>query len=175
MHKSGKRNEKNEIEKILLQMINKRSKRKPFTEEELKEFDNIFNPIDNDLRRLKKLIGSEDGLLNKEWQKNKNELSNTQLRMMAVNPKLLLPNEYSRFGFDLNYVATLSEEEIENINKKIMEEMIRDEFTTKQQKVKKKSRLVLSCGNGFVDKLLLMSIMATEIMIGIIITVSIGG
>ena len=42
-----------EIEKILIEMINKRSKRKEFTVEELAEFDTIFNPTDGDLKKIK--------------------------------------------------------------------------------------------------------------------------
>lgn len=164
-----------EIERILLEMISKRSKRKPFTAEEIKEFDKIFNPIDGNLRKIKSMIGTEDGLINKTWQQNKYELTNTQIRLMAVNPKLLLPEEYEKFGYDLKYVATLSEEEIDSINKKIIEEIIRQDATNIETTVKTRRQIVFSCGNGFVDKLLLTSIMATEIMIGIVIMVTIGG
>lgn len=178
--KTFKSNEKasgliTEIEKLLLEMIIKRSKRKPFTEEEIKAFDNIFNPIEGDLKRIKNLIGTRDGLINKVWQQNKYELTNTQMKLMAINPKLLLPGEYAKFGYDLKYVATLSEDEIDAINKRIIEEMIRQEATSIIPITKKSRRIIFSSGNGFVDKLLLLSIMATEIMIGIVIAVNIGG
>lgn len=164
-----------EIEKLLLQMIVKRSKRKAFTESEIKEFDKIFNPIDGDLKRIKNMIGTRDGLINKVWQQNKYELTNTQMRLMAVNPKLLLPEEYAKFGYDLKYIATLSEAEIDAINKTIIEEIIRKDSCNVETTVKRRNRIVFSCGNGFVDKLLLASIMATEVMVGIIIAVTLGG
>ena len=64
-----------EIEKILIEMINKRSKRKEFTVEELAEFDTIFNPTDGDLKKIKSLLGTNDGLIQKTWCEIKNDCS----------------------------------------------------------------------------------------------------
>ena len=164
-----------EIEKILIEMINKRSKRKEFTPEELAEFDTIFNPTDGDLKKIKSLLGTDAGLIIKEWEFNRNELSNTQLRMIAVNPNLLMPEEYSKYGYDIKNIAVLSEEEIKSINKTIVDEMIRKNNDSKKSVFKKKNRIVFSCGNGFVDKLMLLSIMATELKIGVVIASIFGG
>ena len=164
-----------EIEKILIEMINKRGARKEFTPEELREFDTIFNPIDGDLKKIKSLLSSDTGLIIKEWENHKYELSNTQLRMIAVNPNLLMPEEYAKYGYDINSIAVLTEDEIKKINETIVEEMIRKNNDSKKTFFKKKNKIVFSCGNGFVDKLMLLSIVATELMIGIIIATSIGG
>lgn len=164
-----------EIEKILIEMINKRSKKREFTQEELAEFDTIFNPIDGDLKKIKSLLGTNDGLIQKTWTENKYELSNTQLRMIAVNPNLLMPEEYSAYGYDIRSIAMLSEEEIKNINKTIVDEMIRKSTKDNKTIFKKKNRIILTCGNGFVDKLMLLSIIATELMVGIVIATIIGG
>lgn len=164
-----------EIEKILIEMINKRSKRKEFTAEELAEFDTIFNPTAGDLKKIKSLLSTNDGLIIKEWENNRYELSNTQLRMMAVNPNLLMPEEYSKYGYDIRSIAVLSEDEIKKVNKTIVEEMIRKTTDSKKTFFKKRNKIILTCGNGFVDKLMLLSIVATEIMIGIVIATSIGG
>lgn len=164
-----------EIEKILIEMINKRSKRKEFTVEELAEFDTIFNPTDGDLKKIKSLLGTNDGLIQKTWCESKNELSNTQLRMIAVNPNLLMPEEYAKYGYDINCIAILSEEEIKKINTTIVDEMIRKSAKDKKIVFKKKNKLVLTSGNGFVDKLMLLSIVVTEIMVGIVIATSIWG
>lgn len=161
----------NEIEKILIEMINKRSKSKEFTEEDFQEFDSIFNPV-GDLRKLKKILSTEDGLIEKTWQDNKFELTNTQLRMRALNPNLLMPEEYAKYGFDIKSVASMSALQIENINNKIKEE---NEIKNSKKRLKRRNRIVLSCGNGFVDKLVLTSVIATEIMIGLIIATHIGG
>ena len=43
---------------------------------------------------------------------------------MAVNPTLLHPSVYQEYGLDIRNVATLPEDEIININKKINEELL---------------------------------------------------
>lgn len=164
----------NEIEKIIIEMINKRSKRREFTQEEIAEFDTIFNPRDGELKKLKKLISTDDGLIIKKWEDNKYGLTNTQIRMMAINPNLLDPDRYSKFGFDIKTMALLPAEEIEKINSKIIEEENRTFVMEKQPLLPRKNRVVLTSGNGFVDKLLIMSILMTQVMIALIIASIIG-
>lgn len=166
----------NEIEKILIEMIDKRSKRKEFTEEEIQEFDTIFNPISGDLKKIKSLVSSNNGLIIKTWETNKFGFTNTQLRMMAVNPNLLNPEYYTKYGFDIETIASMTEDEINNINYKItVEEKREKEPKQKFNILKKRNKILLTSGNGFVDKLMLFSIVATEIMIGVIIATHIGG
>lgn len=164
-----------EIEKLLLEMINKRSTRREFSKEELQEFDKIFNPIEGDLKKLKNLVSSDMGLIVRAWQDNKYELTNTQLRMIAINPNLLNREQYAKFGFDIRTVATLSEEEINKINATIWNEENRIYEPLTHKVFKRKKKIVLTTGNGFVDKLMIVSIVATEIMIGIVIATIIGG
>ena len=95
--------------------------------------------------------------------------------MIAVNPNLLMPEEYAKYGYDINCIAILSEEEIKKINTTIVDEMIRKSAKDKKIVFKKKNKLVLTSGNGFVDKLMLLSIVVTEIMVGIVIATSIWG
>ena len=163
-----------EIERILLEMIIKRGKRKEYTAEEIKEFDTIFKPNDGDLKKIKNLIASDQGLIIREWENSKYELTNTQIRMIAVNPNLLAKEEYSEYGYDIRLIATLSEEEISKVNNIIWQE------ETKQYSYNKKrmfgfKNVLLTSGNGFVDKLMLLSIVATELMIGIIVLCKLGG
>lgn len=163
-----------EIERILLEMIIKRGKRKEYTAEEIEEFDTIFKPNDGDLKKIKNLIASDQGLIIREWENSKYELTNTQIRMIAVNPNLLAKEEYSKYGYDIRLIATLSEEEISKVNNIIWQE------ETKQYSYNKKrmfgfKNVLLTSGNGFVDKLMLLSIVATELMIGIIVLCKLGG
>ncbi len=158
-----------EIERIIIDMIDKRSKRKSFTEEEILEFDTIFNPSEGELKQLKALVKSNDGLIIKKWEDSKYGLTNTQLRIMAINPNLLDPNRYSRCGLDIKTVALLSSEEIDLINAKIIEEENRVYDYEKKPLFKRRDKIVLTTGNGFVDKLMLLSIITTEIMIGLVI------
>ncbi len=163
-----------EIERIIIDMIDMRSKRRAFTEEEIREFDTIFNPADGDLKQLKKLVQSNDGLIIKKWEDSKYGLTNTQLKMMAINPNLLDPSRYDRCGYDIKTVALLSSDEIDEINARIMEEENRVIDYSKKPLFKKKNRIILTTGNGFVDKLMLLSIIATEVMIGLVIASIIG-
>lgn len=164
-----------EIESILIEMINKRNKRREFTEEEIHEFDSIFNPIEGDLKRLKSLVSSNTGLIVRYWQDNKYGLTNTQMRLMAVNPNLLMPEQYAKFGFDIRTVAVLTENEINNINDKILHEENHSLEVNNKGIFKRHQRILLTTGNGFVDKLMILSIMMTEIMVGLIIASIIGG
>lgn len=164
-----------EIEKILLEMIIKRSKRKEFTPKEISEFDKIFNPIEGNLKKIKSLVSSNNGLIVRAWQTNKLELSNTQLRMIAVNPNLLESALYTKYGYNIKTIASLSEEEIENVNHIITIEENRLNLEEPKKSAFKRGKIVLSTGNGFVDKLMLLSIIATELMIGMVIMSIIGG
>lgn len=164
-----------EIEKILLEMIIKRSKRKEFTQTELKEFDQVFNPIEGNLKKIKSLVSMNNGLIVRAWETNKLELSNTQLRMIAVNPNLLDSNLYTKYGYNIKTIASLSEDEIEKVNHIITIEENRINLEQKKPTVFKRGKIILTTGNGFVDKLLLLSIIATELMIGMVIMSVIGG
>lgn len=165
-----------EIEKILIEMIIKRGKRKEYTNQELSEFDKIFNPIEGNLKNIKSLISVNNGLIARAWETNKYELTNTQLRMIAVNPNLLDSSIYSKYGYNITTIASLSEEEIENVNHIIIVEENRVISTPEKKNIFRKSnKIVLTTGNGFVDKLMLLSIIATELMIGMVIMSVLGG
>lgn len=165
-----------EVERLLMEMIIKRSKRREFSQEEINEFDKIFNPIEGDLKKIKSLVSSNNGLIVRAWESNKFELTNTQIRMMAVHPNLLSRQEYSKYGYDIRTIASLSEEEINKINQMISIEENRTLMQSEKKSIfKRRNSLVFTTGNGFVDKLMLLSIIATELMIGMIIASILGG
>lgn len=165
-----------EIEKILMKMIIRRNNRRNFIDEEITEFDKIFNPIDGNLKRIKSLVSENSGLIIRTWESNKFELTNTQARMIAVNPKLLTQDVYHKYGYDIRTIASLPEEQIDKINDIIMyEENRKYEEKTRISLWKRSNNIVFSCGNGFVDKLMLISIAATELMIGMVIISMLGG
>lgn len=156
-----------EIEKILIKMINKRNIKKSFSNEEIQKFDEVFNPINGDLLQIKRMVNLDNGLIKKYWINTKNELTDTQIRMSAVNPNLLDASEYQKCGYDIRTIACLTEEEILKINNTINESnnyvygKVKDSFGFNKFK--------LSTGNGVVDKLLLMGIIATGLMFGLIV------
>ncbi len=145
-----------EIEKSLLKMIMKRNKRKEFTPEEIREFDKIFTPNDGDLKKLKSIISSDKELILRTWTNDKIQITNTQLGLMAVNASLLHPSVYQKYGFDIRNVASLSEEEIMDINRKIKEEEL-----IKTSRISTPLRNKKKFAYGFVNVLLILSVIGT--------------
>lgn len=148
-----------EIEKILMEMIIRRNKRKAFTESEIRMFDTIFNPSHGDLKNIKALLSNNEGLIIRFWEERKEELSNTQIRMMAVNPNLLHPSMYEKFGLDLKEIIKLSEKEINDVNARIVEEENRVLDFTKLGKITKRNNILLAPGNGFASSVLIIVIL----------------
>jgi len=163
----------NEIEHILIDMITKRSNKKPFTVEELNEFDTIFNPINGELKELKNLVDSDQGLIIREWANQKNEITNTQIKLRAVNPSLLDPRVYFKYGYDIKTIAELNDSEINEINTLIIKEENKDYLKDTNKKVK--HRIILTTGSIMVDILIILSVVVTEIMVGIVAFSSIWG
>ena len=145
-----------EIEKSLLKMIMKRSKRKTFTPEEIREFDKIFTPNEGDLKKFKSIVSSDKELILRTWTNDKIQITNTQLGLMAVNTALLHPSMYQKYGLDIRNIAVLDEDKINDINRKIKEEELIK--TTKMQMPFKKKR---KYGYGFASVLLILGVIGT--------------
>ena len=156
-----------EIEKILLDMISRRSKKREFTQDELNEFDTVFNPLNGELKKLKDLIATNRGLIIREWQNQKEELTGTQIRLKAINPNLLDPKTYFKYGFDIKTIAELSDKEIDEINTAIFREENKE--LLKANNIKQKEKLVFSTGYVMLDILLVLSSLSTIAMMGIIL------
>ena len=162
-----------EIEKILLDMISRRSKKREFTQDELNEFDTVFNPLNGELKKLKDLIATNRGLIIREWQNQKEELTGTQIRLKAINPNLLDPKVYFKYGYDIKTIASLTEQEINEVNNIIIKEENKDNYLKNDTKARR--RLVLSTGSTIIDLLVILSIIATELMVGFIVFSSLWG
>ena len=77
---------------------------------------------------------------------------------------------YKKYGYDIRTIASLSEEEIIKVNEIISIEENRRYSEPKRKNVFRiRSGPVITSGSGFVDKLMLLSIVATELMIGLVI------
>ena len=161
-----------EIEKILIEMILKRSKKHEYTSYELSEFDKIFNPI-GELKEIKSLVSADKGLIIREWENNKGIITNTQMKLRAINPNLLNPLTYSKYGYDIKTIAELSEDEINQVNSIIVKEESKDYLY--DRKLPKDRRIILTTGYVYIDILILASIIATEIMVGFIAVSAIWG
>lgn len=160
------------IEYIIIEMMKYRSRKHEFSNEEISEFETIFNPIDGDLKQIKKMISKDTGLIINTWNSNKEGLSTTQVNIMTEKPSLLRPEVYKEYGLDIHELAKLSNYQIAEVNKNILNQI---ELPKIKKEKKKYKPILITCGNGFVDKLMLLSIMMTEIMIGLVIASYIGG
>lgn len=160
-----------EIEKIIVEMLKKRAKVKKFTNDEIDKLNKIF---DNNYAFNNIFSNSNENLIKRYWLDTKANLTDTQVEMIGINPNLLSREEYSKYGFDIRTIACLSTTEISEVNKAI-EENKKKQFKMEEVSFFKRFNLYLTTGNGFVDKLMLLSIVATELMIGMIILLRLGG
>jgi len=163
----------NEIEKLLMEMINRRSKKKEFSPEELNRFDDVFNPTGGDLQKLKALVSSDEGLIIKAWENNKETIINTQTHLMPVSPSLLSSELYNKYGYDIRTIASLKENEILEVNNAIEAEECKPVEPVIETKCKR--HLALTSGSVIIDSLILMSVVATEIMLGTITSAALWG
>lgn len=159
----GKTDLTTKIEKILVNMILIKCRKRMIDEETLEWFDNYFDPIDNRLAKLHSLITYDNDAIPNYWKRKKMGLSN-KVTLMDVRTDLLAKDDYATYGINIKDVEKMSHEQVMSLNNKIQE---------KEKKNKnvlfKPRKLIISTGSGFVDTLMLLSIMATEVMIGLII------
>lgn len=159
----GKTDLTTKIEKILVNMILIKCRKRMIDEETLEWFDNYFDPIDNSLAKLHSLITYDNDAIPNYWKRKKMGLSN-KVTLMDVRTDLLAKDDYATYGINIKDVEKMSHEQVMSLNNKIQE---------KEKKNKnvlfKPKKLIISTGSGFVDTLMLLSIMATEVMIGLII------
>ncbi len=160
---------------LMMRMIVCKSHHIKIDNEELKIYDNFFTLSDERIRRIVLMCQIEPEIIIKQWQLLKRRYILKQNKPLSwTEPKLLAESVYVKYGVSLAEVKQLSNQAIEEINKQIL---IEENSSGGQggRKKEKPLQLILTSGNGFVDMLVLLSIMFTEIMIGIIITVTLMG
>ena len=161
----GKTDLTSKIEIILINMIIERNKSNKFTDEELEFFDKYFDPKNNNFATLHNLITKDISIVPMYWSRKKSLLGGN-IKFKLIRNDLLSSSTYDKYGLDKELLEKMSEEKVRNINNRILE---------KEREDKKRStkfipkNIIITSGNGFVDTLMLLSIMTTEIMIGIMI------
>lgn len=161
----GKTDLTSKIEIILINMIIERNKVNKFSEEELEFFDKYFDPKNNNFATLHNLITKDINIVPMYWNRKKTLLSNN-IKFKLIRNDLLSSSTYDKYGLDKDDISKLSEEKVRNINNRILEKEKED---NKRNKKFIPKNIIITSGNGFVDTLMLLSIMTTEIMIGIMI------
>ena len=161
----GKTDITSKIEIILINMIIQKNKSNKFTDEELEFFDKYFDPKNNNFATLHNLITKDVNIVPMYWSRKK-ALLNNNMKFKLIRNDLLSSSTYDKYGLDKDEIQKMSEEKVRNINNRILEKEKED---NKRNKKFIPKNLIITSGNGFVDTLMLLSIMTTEIMIGIMI------
>lgn len=161
-----KTNIPNKICEILINMILMKSEEREISSEDLELFNSFFFPTDAELLKIKSLIIKDTNRIPKLWNRKKAQFTK-KIFLEIIPPKLLPASDYSRYGLLINEVKQLSNLKIKEINDKIKNE---DAANSEGGRTKiDPYKLILTSGSGFVDTVVLLSIMATEIMIGLLI------
>ena len=153
----------------LINMVLLRNGTQKITAEDIAFYDTFFDPIEGHLAKLNDLIVTDKTVIPKLWRRKKAQLENRVI-LEEVMPDLLPASDYKRYGLNINEVKQLSNLKIKEINDKILAE---DAAANEGGRAKfDPKKLILTSGSGFVDTLVLLSIMATEIMVGLLIAFS---
>ena len=161
----GKTDITSKIEIILINMVIYRNKIIKFTDNEIEFFDKYFDPKNNNFATLHSLITKDVNIVPMYWNRKK-VLLNNNIKFKRIRNDLLSSSVYDKYGIDKDDMSRMSEEKVRNINNRILES---EKDTEKRNKKFIPKNLIITSGNGFVDTLMLLSIMTTEIMIGIMI------
>lgn len=105
------------------------------------------------------------------WNQKKHILSNNY-DLFEVLPEYLDEFTYAKFGVKLEAVKKMDAKMVEKLNNYIKDKINEEESQAEskgKQKTKINGNTVLSSGNGYVDALMIVSIIVTEIAIGLII------
>ena len=158
----GKTDLTSKIEICLINMILVRNRSKKFDDSEIEFFDKYFDPRDNNFATLHKLITKDINIIPMYWSRKRSLLS-SKLKFKLIRNDLLSSSTYDKYGLDKEEVSKMSEDKVKNINNKIIEKEKAEEKRSK----KFIPKIIITSGNGFVDTLMLLTIMTTEIVIGI--------
>lgn len=159
----------NQICSIIINMILLKSNNVKIGALEIKQYDDFFNPTQEDLIKLQNLILEDPLYITSTWLRKKSQLEKN-IVLEQISPNLYPPEVYANYGIDIEAIKKLSNLDIQKINHEIK---IEEEKNAEGGKAKSESKkLILTSGSGFVDTMVLLSIMATEIMVGLLIAFS---
>lgn len=157
-----------QIESIIINMILHKSNFQKITSSEIEKYNDFFDPLDVDLMRVQNLIVEDKTLIPSLWRRKRFQLEG-DIILETIEPELLSPEIYTKYGLSIEDVKKLSNLKINEINETIKKEEMNSEGDKPRFDPRK---LILTSGSGFVDTIVLLSIMATEIMIGLLIAFS---
>lgn len=153
-----------QIESLLIEMIVLKGNKQIIKPEEIEIYYSFFDPVEGDLAKYKDLVIQDKTLTPELWRTQRKLLKDELIEEEEV--KLLPASDYKRYGLDINEVKKLPALKINEINAKIEAESAAEADGQKEFDPKK---LILSSGSGFVDTIVLFSIIATQILVALLI------
>lgn len=158
------------IELALLDMVSRKSQKKEIDSKLIEKLDDFI--IYNDsLNKLRSIISTEkEKQVINTWNELKASLLSKKQEQTQIS--YLDKKEYEKYGINIKSIELLNSKEIEEINEAIKNE----ENRTVTEKTTVTNKKLLTSGNGYVDVLIILSIIFTEILVGsIILSFVVGG
>ena len=158
-----------DIFEILSNLVILKNKNVVIDSNEMKYYENFLSLKDTKINQIVNMSAiNREEVLN-VWPKAVEE---SKKEPVKEEPLYLKDEEYEKYGLFMDEVKSLPKDKLLELNNEIKS---RNESEASGGSSKDKPwQLVLTSGNGYVDALVLFSIMCTEIMIGIIVTIIIG-
>jgi len=166
-----------EVQKMLIDMFNLKRLNFGLTESDRKEFfDLLYTPgTSNALRLSYNFLNAENVYEIAEYFKVSME-KEAEVPKISEKEKDLLPFEtYKLFGVNISDISKMSESDVENLNSQIYESfdisenaINKDYLLEESIKAFKMQNNKVTTGNGYVDILLVMSVIVTTIMVVVI-------
>ena len=153
----------NKIESEVITMFGFKFLLDKFNQAEIEQFEKILLN-DFETIRLKFNTSLNPNFTKELWEKRKNEFKNS-VELSNVKVDYLNEDLYKKFNLDMETVEKMDYRMVERLNKSILDRLNEsEEIVTNNVKTK----FVLTSGNGFVDILIMVSIITTIISAGII-------
>lgn len=172
------------IEALLIDMFFCKKKTVTITEEELQNFQSLLYTTQNQNQMIQQEITKNTNQpehISRYWQSKWFE-HNHDFQFMPYKQNTLLPEAYNILGYTLESIAQMDAQTLEQLNNQILsffkievndpnrEERLREAVTYYKQYGSS-----ITTGNGYVDMLLLLSMIATIMMTLFAITVKVLG
>lgn len=172
------------LEKGLMDMFCYRKKNVNITEEEFQNFQNLLYLSTNQNPMMQQELQKNTNdihTLDQYWQSKLFETSHN-FQISPYKQNTLIPEAYNLLGYTLETIAQMDEQTLNQLNNQILSFFkIDPEDPAKSERLKeavtyyKQYGASLTSGNGYVDMLLLLSMIATVMMTLFAITVKVLG
>ncbi len=172
------------IEKYLIEMFCCRKKTMNTTEEETKKFQNLLYLKENQNQIMQQEISKHlngSAILDQYWKSKLFEVEHNY-ELIPYKNNTLMPEAYYILGYTLDTISQMDKQTLKALNNQILT-FFKIDPNDPQKMDRLKEAIIyykqygasLTSGNGYVDMLLLLSIIATTMMTLFVITVKVLG